>query len=186
MKPSDLKPLLVPGAYVAGGSVVRELLGLPDGKDIDVFFTSSEAFYAVQGALEAGGWARRTGTTDSSGADDGDVVLVLQLVHLVHAQTIELIHNERWTEPDDFLAQFDIDVCRATFSTDLSRGRHLQPGDRFRWSYPESLLERRAVARPTWNAEKTRERVKKYRALGFTVTEEQPAPPSGPLEGLFP
>lgn len=176
-EPKEIHDLLasilsVGSCMVAGGSVVRALIGAEKADiDIFVFGKASEAeaaFRNILGTLLMMG-AAVVGREEPEGSEKA--YIHRRKVFEIHGRTIDVIWNEKWTTPDDVLEGFDLTCCQV--------GLMLTPESAPDFSLVAtssgalSLMRRQfEVTSNAWPT--TPARAVKYKTLGFEMLGEIP------------
>ena len=116
--PPELLDALPPSALIAGGSVLRRMLGAPMiGADIDVFFadkTGRDDLFRTMGRLLKAGY-------EYGPKRDIDRPAQVEYIHERHIMTrggvsVDLIYHERWGDWEDVLKGFDISAAQVGYA----------------------------------------------------------------------
>ena len=147
--------------FVAGGSIVRDLIGAKES-DIDFFVTSLDTYDYVVIELMKSGYVIGS-EQNKSGEREYDPDHHRTILLKTSERPVDVVFDSRWKQIEDVLESFDLDICRMAY---LGEGYVLMlPEAR------EALLTRTVQVRRM--TPPTPKRLEKYKALGFT--HNQPA-----------
>lgn len=145
----------VGACLLAGGHILRAVLGQPSGKDIDIFFFNRASLEAQLDQLTKDGWVAAHG--DQPASPGGGQRLVLS--HPNEPWNLDLIYNTAWHTIADTMAGFDLSVSRVFFD---GLACHAEPGV---WADIDARVMRYTGKQ---NA-RTPPRVKRYAGLGLKL-----------------
>lgn len=147
--------------FVAGGAVVRDLIGAK-ASDIDFFVTSEDTYSYAITELRLAGYSIKL-EQDKNGEREYDPNHYRTILESDGERDIDVVFDSRWHHIEDVLESFDLDICRMAY---LGEGYVLMlPEAR------EALLTRTVQVRRM--TPPTPARLQKYKSIGFT--HNQPA-----------